>query len=347
MPPKKESQDDERPPKKDDMEWMGAAAQRAELFARAGVEPMNVGSLIPEFDLDEQDWHHISHWTWLICGMTGTGKSWLIKYILYKLRKVLTCVWVFSHTKSNGFYQQFLPNHLIVRRYDPDLIDRITQLQEVRSSIRGINPHVAIILDDVASEVGLRYEEATRKLAMEGRHQDILTIMTSQHYSTIPTQVRTNARWAAVFNTDHQPTARYIFEEITGVDFISFEAWYLTLQEHTKDHRCLIIHRNPELRGKERYFTFKAPDLSKTYFHVGYPFAWRAKNPAKAAAIQRQHIKEKLSYSRSYLERMRYVRRTPFPKQQEHQEPTEDQERGEVEGLEHQKEESPFDIFDV
>lgn len=156
-------------------------ADRKVAAARAaGQELITADTEFQEFNFDDQEFDDINRWMWLLCGPTGTGKSWLIKDLLFNLRDTHMYGWIFSHTKANGFFQQFFPNNFIFKTYRPDVAQMILDLQAVRSTIRGINSYVFIILDDVASETSLRYYEATRRLAMEGRHANILTIMTSQ-----------------------------------------------------------------------------------------------------------------------------------------------------------------------
>lgn len=130
---------------------------------------------------DPERLHDVIGKMWLIIGKTETGKSYWIREFCYHTRNIFTLVIVMSHTKFNGFYQQFLPNGLIVGRFDPEVCQALLNLQKSRWGRRGHNDYILLVLDDIASE-NLQHQNLAQQIAMEGRHYGISTLFSKLYY---------------------------------------------------------------------------------------------------------------------------------------------------------------------
>ncbi len=76
---------------------------------------------------------------YFIFGKTGTGKTWYVRDFLYNFRGLFPYGWIFSHTKHNGFWQQYFPNHLIISEYNDAIVYEIMRIQKSRIGVPGIN----------------------------------------------------------------------------------------------------------------------------------------------------------------------------------------------------------------
>jgi hypothetical protein len=109
----------------------------------------------------------------LLVGKRRTGKSWWIRDYLYTYRNYFPYGFIFTKTKSNGWYQTFFPSFFIFNDYDEDLILRLIKLQEQRAAINGLNRNIFFLFDDFAAEQMVRYLVTFNRLAMYGRHWNI------------------------------------------------------------------------------------------------------------------------------------------------------------------------------
>lgn len=125
---------------------------------------------------DPETLHTVIGKLYAIVGKTETGKSYWIRNFLYEARNLFSLVVVMSHTKFNGFYQQFLPNFLIIDHFSPEVCEMLMNLQKARSGERGQNHNICLVLDDVASEK-LQHQYFAQRIAMEGRHYKITTLV--------------------------------------------------------------------------------------------------------------------------------------------------------------------------
>lgn len=249
---------------------------------------------------DEERKYQVIGQMWLLVGQTQTGKSWFVRDMLYRMRHVFPFGWIFTHTKHNNFWRQYFPNHLIFPRYDDDVVRAIMRLQRGRKGHQGMNRNVFILLDDVASEA-LRYQNTLRELAMEGRHYNITTIMTTQHFTKATTEIRANAWWAVIFTTRHEPTLDYMASEWMGTDFVDKYHVRAFIEKNTQDHQAVVIHRHPYLSAPERYWVHKAANLDDTTFAMLNDRAWEGPR-AQMAERQRRDFPLPKDYSMSYLQ---------------------------------------------
>lgn len=158
-----------------------ASNKRVQIAKLCGREIMFADSEPQEWDwkkkLDE-DTHKVIGKLYCIVGKTETGKSFWIRNFLYEARNLFSLVVVMSHTKFNGFYQQFLPNFLIIDHFSPEICEALMELQKSRWGERGHNNNICLILDDVASEK-LQHQYFAQRIAMEGRHYGITTLVSN------------------------------------------------------------------------------------------------------------------------------------------------------------------------
>lgn len=85
-------------------------------------------------------------------------------------------------------------------------------VQKARCNIRGINPYIAIVCDDVASTPNIRFMDVLCAMAMEGRHYNMCQMFTTQHITKSLTTIRSNNRYLAIFTTTHMPTIEYLYK---------------------------------------------------------------------------------------------------------------------------------------
>jgi len=259
---------------------------------------------------DEDNRNQLMGQMWLLVGQTQTGKSWFVRDLLYRMRNLIPFGWIFSHTKHNNFWRQYFPNHLIIPRYNDKFVRAIIELQKGRSKHKGLNNHVVIILDDVASEA-LRFEKTLIELAMEGRHYNITTIFTTQHFTKATTAMRANAWWTVIFTTQHLPTLEYMFDEWMGINFVDKHHMHAFISKNTQDHQAVVVHRHPYIEMADKYWVHKADDLDDTTFALLNDRAWGG---PKAQMAEMQRVKYPLpqKYSKSYLKQLFQKSRIKF-----------------------------------
>lgn len=95
-----------------------------------------------------------------------------------------------TRTPQNHFWQQHFPAQWIVKGYDPFRIKQMLDMQAYRLAVGEENPLFLLVLDDIVSDIHLRYDEMLRILGYEGRHSAVCIIMTSQYPFAVPPGLR-------------------------------------------------------------------------------------------------------------------------------------------------------------
>ena len=135
-------------------------------------------------------------------GKRETGKSFLVKDLLY-YHKSIPIGTVISGTESaNAFYSNHIPSIFIHDAYTPDIINNallrqkmvIKQIkaEESRFNESSIDPRAFLILDDCLYDNSWIRDENIRCLFMNGRHYKIMFVITMQYALGIPPNLRTN-----------------------------------------------------------------------------------------------------------------------------------------------------------
>jgi hypothetical protein len=272
-----------------------------------GQELMTADSDIPLFPMAEMAADdtliHDLFKLWFVVGKTETGKSWLVRTLMFYLRDIVPYWFFMTHTKFNRFYLQHAPNAAIMPAIDPDFIEMILETNAARLNIRGINPYVALVLDDIASERNIHYIQPIIRVSMEGRHHGILTISSTQRLKRLPATIRDNARYIVLFTTTNSDIIDSLYAEF-GRDFRSKQDFTAFLDLHTRDHAMIIINQDPQLRGRERYFKFKSLSPEEMGdFCVGNDDYWGG-NRHELWRAQLKQFPLLPKYKRSYLKKL-------------------------------------------
>ena len=119
-------------------------------------------------------------------GKRETGKSFLVKDLLYNHRKIPIGTVISGTEAANSFYGDIVPSLFIHDQYTPEIISNALKRQKivVKKMIKekndygstNINPDAFLILDDCLYDSSWIKDPNVRSLFMNGRHWKILFI---------------------------------------------------------------------------------------------------------------------------------------------------------------------------
>lgn len=126
-------------------------------------------------------------------GKRREGKSFAMRWMLYHLRHKIPRIFVFTNTRLNGFWQEFVPDHKIFDGYSPGVMAQIkkqqteivTWMMKHPKEGKKINPYVVVVLEDCMSQ-DLHHMEQLTDLFFNGRHLKILLMISLQYARGIP-----------------------------------------------------------------------------------------------------------------------------------------------------------------
>ena len=179
----------------------------------------------------------------VVIGKKDTGKSFLVRDILFHTQRHFPVGTVISATEvANEFFQHMVPSKLIYDKYDKAVVERVIKRQALIKSRRNtdknarggsssIDPRAFLILDDCLYDAKAWInEESTRFVFMNGRHIDLMTIITMQYPLGITPNLRTNVDFVFILRENILGNRRRIYENYAGM-FPTFEMFCQVLDQ--------------------------------------------------------------------------------------------------------------------
>jgi hypothetical protein len=188
----------------------------------------------------------------VVIGKKDTGKSFLVKDILYNTQACFPVGTVISGTEvANEFFQHMVPSKLIHDKYKPDIVMNTIKRQLAVKTHRNqdknrnggnsnVDPRAFLILDDCLYDSTWIREESTRYVFMNGRHIDLMTIITMQYPLGITPNLRTNVDFIFILRETMINNRKRIYDNYAGM-FPTFEMFCQFMDQCTENYECLVI----------------------------------------------------------------------------------------------------------
>jgi len=188
----------------------------------------------------------------VVIGKKDTGKSFLVKDILFHTQACFPVGTVISGTEvANEFFQHMVPSKLIHDKYKPDIVMNVIKRQLAVKTHRNkdknksggnssVDPRAFLILDDCLYDGTWIREESTRYVFMNGRHIDLMTIITMQYPLGITPNLRTNVDFIFILRETMINNRKRIYDNYAGM-FPTFEMFCQFMDQCTEDYNCLVI----------------------------------------------------------------------------------------------------------
>jgi len=227
----------------------------------------------------------------VIIGKKDTGKSFLVRDILYNTQECYPIGTVISGTEvANEFFQHMVPSKLIHDKYNPGIVTNVIKrqltLKQARNKSGGgssVDPRAFLILDDCLYDGSWIKEESTRYVFMNGRHVDLSTMITMQYPLGITPNLRTNVDFVFILRETILGNRRRIYENYAGM-FPTFDMFCQFMDQCTENYECLVICNGVQSnRLQDQVFWYKAEDHPP--FRLCNPSLWVNNQPFSSAIL--------------------------------------------------------------
>lgn len=133
--------------------------------------------------------------SFLFLGKTQSGKTTLMKRILFKYKKQFSRIYVYCPIFNNDY--DFINKKFILRDIDKLelLIDAQYKLKEHNK-----NKPILIVLDDWIGSLDVKHNKVLSKLATTGRHCSMSTFYLCQFINEIPPVIRQNFNYLVILS---------------------------------------------------------------------------------------------------------------------------------------------------
>ena len=204
----------------------------------------------------------------VLIGRRDTGKSYLVRDLLYYHQDIPIGTVISGTEAGNGFYSEHVPKLFIHDEYNTAIIENILKRQRaVLKQIKkeqevykrsNIDPRAFVILDDCLFDATWTKDKVMRLLFMNGRHWKIMLVITMQYPLGIPPNLRTNIDYVFILREPYISNRKRIYENYAGM-FPTFESFCQVMDQCTENFECLVIKNNAKSNKlNEQIFWYKA-----------------------------------------------------------------------------------------
>ena len=218
----------------------------------------------------------------VLLGKRDTGKSFLVRDLLYYHQDIPIGTVISGTEEGNGFYTKMVPKLFIHNEYNTAIIENVlkrqrTVLKQVKKEMEtfkrsSIDPRAFVILDDCLYDATWTRDKLMRLLFMNGRHWKIMLVITMQYPLGIPPTLRTNIDFVFILRENYIANRKRIYENYAGM-FPTFESFCQVMDQCTENFECLVINNNSKSNKlQDQVFWYKAD--SHNDFKLGSKEFW-------------------------------------------------------------------------
>lgn len=231
------------------------------------MDPVTGTLAIKKFDPRKM----VDHCVILMVAKRRSGKSFLVKDLMYYKRHQLTTGVAMSGTESgNGFYGKWIPPIFVYHDFDRDALERLVNRQKRLTKLGKAQP-VFVVLDDLSFDKKIMNDKIIRELLFNGRHYKITLFICMQYCLDMSPALRANLDY--IFALKENVYREKLFKNffpMTG-NMATFNA---LMDEVTKDYGVLVLdNTSNSSKLNECVFWYKAK-VGRKPFKLGNPAAW-------------------------------------------------------------------------
>jgi len=252
----------------------------------------------------------------------GSGKSYLCRALLKNFSNIPGGTIIAKTDKMNCFYGKFFPDLYVHYEYKTELIDKILYRQELMiekckkkyKEGKFCDPRAFILMDDCLSSKGTwAKDRPILELLFNGRHYQIMYILTMQYPLGISPELRGNFDYIFLLGEDFINNQKKLYEHYAGMfpDFKSFQQIFI---EITSDYGAMVIvNKGSKSNFLDKVFWYKAPenenkkiDICSPQFNAmhkkNYNKNWKTVKPFNINTYCENRKKSKISVNKLEIE---------------------------------------------
>lgn len=214
--------------------------------------------------------------TIVILGKRRSGKSFLVRDIMYHKRRIPIGT-IFAPTEDvDPFFSDFVPHIFIKNEYDIEILHKFLNRQRKAKQKADVDPNVDprafLILDDCLYDTSWQNDKPIRYVFLNGRHLKVLTIITMQHPLGIPPNLRTNVDYVFILLDNILSNRKRIHDHWAGM-FNKFKTFCKAMDSCTENYECMVINNvSRSNKLSDIVYWYKAQDHYN--FKIGLPMFW-------------------------------------------------------------------------
>lgn len=215
----------------------------------------------------------------IIIGKPNTGKSTLVKTILYQKRNIIPCAIALSGTEdSNGNYKKYIPDTFVYNSYREDVLEKFKERQKLaRQNLP--NPWAVCVIDDLGDHPSNFRKPIQLDMFKNGRHWKMLYILALQYSMDVFPAIRVSTDFIFIFKENNLKFRKSLYENYAGI-VGDFDTFCSVMDQLTEDRTALVIDNTSQSNNVEDcVFWFNCAEyMPPETFDFGCPEYWKFHN---------------------------------------------------------------------
>jgi hypothetical protein len=243
-----------------------------------------------------------------VYGARRTGKTFLIRWLMYYIRRFFPVVYVFTKTKMNSQYGEFCNPEYIFDVQKIGFEGMYAKIREIyndqRKKVKAfrkgakINPYICIIYDDCIS-FKMKFMEDFLDMYFIGRHLCVCGIWAGQYYYAAAKSSRANMDLVFSMRQDQINQIEALYEEMMGKR-CDKDYFIQMIDKYSQDQQFVCFHMaDKQSNPIDRVYYGKAEDPG--LYIVGSTQYWET-NMNHYKAIMSGTIKERSDRKMNWVE---------------------------------------------
>ena len=220
--------------------------------------------------------------TMIFVGKRNTGKSFLVRNILYYLRDIPMGIVKSGSESANPFFSNFVPRAFIHDDYDSEIMSNIfdRQIKIIKKNKRelelygrsSIDTNAFVVLDDLMFDTSWVTDRQVTRTFMNGRHYNITFMVTMQYPLGIPPRLRGNVDYVFLLREPEYAMRKKLYEQYGGI-FPNFNAFCQAFNNCSENYECMVIDRTSRSNNIEDIIHWYKADETPN-FKIGAQYFW-------------------------------------------------------------------------
>jgi hypothetical protein len=250
----------------------------------------------------------------VLIGKRNTGKSFLIKDLLYSKRKIPIGTVISATESANNFYNNIVPSMFIHGKFSNELVGNVMKRQQlIMKNATDCDNRAFFIMDDMMSVANQWVKsENVASMFCNGRHYGCLFILSLQYVMGIPPIFRNNVDFVFILRENIHKSRKKLYEHWAGM-FPNFKMFESVMNACTQNYECIVI-KNNSLSNKieDCVFWYKAEaheefkTCSAKYWELDKKISHKKQREEIEAGDHHINDIDMISNEREYLEGDKY-----------------------------------------